>query len=343
MRGRGPVEETGEPGAEPPSKGASQFQEKTQDLESKFMSLSSDALKLQCQQLEHARDTGKQKWMQKQGFFEGLSKMCAALAEKDTKGAILAAHQEKAKLTMVAKAVKKRAASTAGQSIALGCTSLLKAKNNGKMEWFESQAWYKRAMLMCTSLSGASPMTMEKHLQAQKGTWVHKIGSLERKMPSELLKESCAKLSKTAQGDAVREMKWFEKAEHMCATVASSSPGELVALVSRQEHQAETASGQLVKQTCENLKHSQRLGKLKNFQQQAWYPSMLAMCSKLGTKKVRGASLNRRCQWLEKMRQAGKEKAFTAQAWYKHLVSTCTWLQHSKKNSDMGDQTSVMV
>jgi len=319
------------------------------------MSLSTDALTLQCQQLENARHTGKQQWMEKQGFFEGLSKMCAALAEKDTQKVAQVAHQEKAKITMVAKAVKKKAEESkdtgkfiAEKSIALGCTSLLKAKNNGKMEWFETQSWYKRAMLMCTSLSGASPSrsipsTMKKHVQAQKGARVNKIGSLERKMPSELLKETCAKLSKTAQGDAVREMTWFKTAERMCATVASSSPKELVALVRRQEHQAETASGQLVKQTCAHLKHSQGLGELKNFQQQAWYPGMLAMCSKLGTKKVRGASIERRCQWLEKMRHMGKEKAFSAQAWYKHLVSTCAWLQQNKKKSDMGDQASVMV
>jgi len=338
MRGRGPGE------AQEAAQGeALTVHEEAQDLTSKFMSLSSDALTLQCQQLENARHSGKQQWMEKQGFFEGLSKMCAALAEKDTQKVAQVAHQEKAKMTMVEEAVKKRARHTASQSIALGCTSLLKAKNNGKMEWFESQAWYKRAMRVCTSLSGASPRTMDKHLQPQKGTWVHKIGSLERKMPSELLKETCAKLSKTAQGDAVREMQWFKKAERMCATVASSSPGELVALVRRQEHHAETASGQLVKQTCAHLKHSQKLGELKNFQQQAWYPGMLAMCSKLGTKRVRGASLERRCQWFEKMRHMGKEKAFSAQAWYKHLASTCTWLQHNKEKSVMGEQASVMV
>lgn len=329
MRGRGQGEET--------------VQEQTQDLEHKFMSLSSDALSLQCQQLENARHTGKQQWMEKQGFFEGLSKMCAALKEKDTQKVAQVAHQEKAKIAMVANAVKKKAAHTAEKSVALGCTTLLKAKNNGKMEWFESQGWYKKAMLMCTSLSGASPMTMGKHSQAHESNEGHKFGSLGRKMPSELLKETCAKLSKTAQGDAVREMQWYKKAERMCATVASSSPGELVALVRRQELNAETASGQLVKQTCAHLKHSQKLGELRNFQQQAWYPGMLAMCSKLGTKRVRGASLERRCQWLEKIRHAGKENHFSAHPWYKHLVSTCTWLQHNKKRSDMGDQASVMV
>merc|ERR1719181_1021889 len=145
-------------------------------------------------------------------------------------------------------------------------------------------------MLMCTSLSGTSPMTMEKHSQTHGRNRGHSTaqGDYVEAVKVKLLKETCAKLSNTAQGDAVREMEWYKKAERMCATVASSGPSELVALVRRQELKAETASGQLVKQTCAHLKHSQKLGELKNFQQQAWYPGMLAMCSKFGTKKVKG-------------------------------------------------------
>merc|ERR1719353_1847742 len=109
---------------------------------------------------------------------------------------------------------------------------------------------------------------------------------------------------------AVREKTWFPNAERMCATVESSNPEELRSLLRRQAHHAETASGQLIKQTCFKLKKDQRMGGMKSFEHEPWYPVMFAMCSKLGTKKVKGASLRQRCEWFQKVKAQGKAKAF---------------------------------
>lgn len=325
---------------EQPSKDMMEFKHKADSFKDDFMSLSHDALKLQCQQLENARQRGQQKWMEEQGFFQGLSKMCEAIKENNPKKVAQAAHEvtqeEKEKVAEVATSMRHN---TAGKSLALGCTALLKAKNNGKMEWFESQQWYKKAMQMCTSLAGKSPMELEKKMPHQLFG-----GSVQRKTPMDLLKHTCENLSKIPQEHEIRSKTWFPQAERMCATVESSTPEELQGLLRRQEHHAETASGQLVKQTCEKLKHDDRMGGMKRFAGEPWLQNMVAMCSKLGgAQKVRGSSVRERCAWLQKVKAMGKEKAFKTQAWYKHLEKTCSWLQQRNEYGKMRDAPVIHV
>jgi len=336
MRGRGPGEAQEEAQGETLT-----VHEEAQDLTSKFMSLSSDALTLQCQQLENARHSGKQQWMEKQGFFEGLSKMCAALAEKDTQKVAQVAHQEKAKMTMVEEAVKKRARHTASQSIALGCTSLLKAKNNGKMEWFETQGWYQKALKMCTGLSGKGPAELEPEVKLTGREEYER--DMKNKKPLELLEETCKQLSKLERDDAVQKTKWFPEAQQMCVTVKSASPGELKSLVDRQATRAETASGQLIKKTCENIKKDFKAGGMRKFEDTTWMPTVMAMCQKMGTRKVDGKQLKQRCEYIKKAQEEGKDKSMREKAWYGHLLKTCDWLWKKQKAFHQGPDSPIVT
>merc|ERR1719253_2185995 len=99
--------------------------------------------------------------------------MCAGLKTKDKKKVAEFATEHLSEAANAASTMKQRLSrNTAGNSVAMGCTALLKAKNNGKMEWFESQQWYKKAMNMCESLAGASPMTLQKRFQDEKGLFI---------------------------------------------------------------------------------------------------------------------------------------------------------------------------
>merc|ERR1712070_167951 len=212
-------------------------------------------------------------------------------------------------------------------SLAVGCTTLLKAKDDGKMEWFESQSWYKKAMEMCTSLSGTSPEELEQRVQDTKQDLASSFNSLQSKSPIDMLKGTCSKLSETAADHAVRSRPWFLKAERMCATVQTSSPDELRELIRRQQSRAETASGQLVKQACTQLHEDGDRRKDSNME---LVKAMSKMCAKLGTKKVGYKGLQQRCAWLEKVRSSGKEKIFKPQAWYPKLESACRWMHHGQ-------------
>jgi len=308
-------------------------------LKDEFKTLSKQSLKLQCQQLENAQSRGQEKWLAEQPFYKGLSKMCEAMKEHNPKKVHEAVHEERKEIVHAAKAMKEDfQTNTAGKSVALGCTALLKAKNDGKMEWFESQGWYKKAMTMCTSLAGQSPMDLEKRMQASQGKLAGKFGSLQGKAPLQLLKDTCTKIEKIPQDSPVREKKWFPNAESMCATVQSSTQDELRELIKRQQHHAESSSGQVIKQTCQKLKKDQQTGGLKHFEDEAWYPAMSKMCAKLGPKKVSKKGLKQRCDWLQKIKKSKKESVFNQQAWYKHLESTCTWLQHKKEQRDDSEE-----
>jgi len=305
-------------------KDLAKFQGKTRDFrgragQDQFMSL--------CQQLgaaqEAARNGQRQdlEKMEKQGYFVWLSEMCPPVKTHDGKKVAEFIHQQKEALGEAADVMKQHLAThTTGDAVALGCTALLKAKNDGKMQWFESQGWYKKAMQTCMSLSLKSP--------TQGGTF--------EATPMELMKESCEKLS--YEKDIVRQKKWFSDAERICSTVQSSGPEELKALIRRQENQAESASGQLLKKTCEGLKHDHF--KSMADETESWYVPAnpwFKMCSKFAT-KVKGYSLQKRCQWLQDLKKTGKAQFFEKAPWYSRLNKACSWVQHR----DQGSKTPSM-
>merc|ERR1719359_1323158 len=103
--------------------------------------------------------------------------------------------------------------------------------------------------------------------------------------------------------------------------------------MSRQQHRAETASGQLVKQTCKNL-HAEmremRNSDMKELQDEPLYAAMSKMCQKLGTKKVHSKDLQKRCDWLADMKSKGKADAYKSQMWYSRLDKACAFMDHEQ-------------
>jgi hypothetical protein len=298
-------------------------------LADKFKSLSSNALEMQCQQLEYARERGQNRWMEEQGIYGHLSKMCEALkrSQRNPEEAARFAEREQ---VMVQDGMGQ---DKAGKSLALGCTALLKAKDDGKMEWFESQSWYKKAMKMCTSLSGTSPEELEQRVQDTKQDFAGSFTSLQSKTPSDMLKGTCSKLAETPADHPVRGKAWFANAERMCATVQTSSSDELRELIHRQQSRAETASGQLVKQACAKLEND---GDMKHdMSNMELVKAMSRMCAKLGPKKVGFNGLQKRCAWLQKIKSSGKESNFKTQSWYPRLESACQWMRNGKQPQRM--------
>jgi len=225
--------------------------------------------------------------------------------------------------------------------LSMGCTGLLKAKNNGKMEWFETQAWYHKSLALCQSLAAKSgPMDDEERPHMGKGKpSKDMLQKLLKSKEMDLLKESCEKLSMTNRDDPVQQAPWFAHAEKMCVAVQSASPAELKDLVHRQAHRAETASGQLIQQTCGKLQHEQMSGKMHRFEQEPWYPAMMAMCSKMGRKKVSVGTLEQKCKDLEKMKLTRKtyysnSNILKHQPWYDRLNKVCTWIKNKNHKAD---------
>lgn len=238
-----------------------------------------------------------------------------------------ATFESKQKLGEVATLTKqlesKLSSKSGGQSVALGCTALLKAQHDGKMEWFESQEWYKKALKMCTSLSAQDDPTA---VIPGKGQLGQAFGSIKRNTPMDLLKTSCKKLSEIPDEKPVRQQKWFPSAERMCSTVQSSTPEDLKALIHRQEGQAETASGQLLKQTCQDIGGSKFFTFTDDIPSQKWYHAIEAVCSKLGTRDVKPGKIEKRCKMFQKLQATGKASRFKNASWYKSLEKTCSWL-----------------
>jgi len=230
--------------------------------------------------------------------------------------------------------------SAAGKLVALGCTSLLKAKSNGKMEWFENQAWYRKALKMCTSISGRSPKEMEGSIGIKQKQALSRMAALRDRSPIELMKRTCAKLGSVPLNHEVRTHVWYSKAEQMCSTVGDKSPEELKSMLHRSQTQAETASGQLLKETCEKLKAALYQRKFERFQHELWYSSAVSMCAKLGDRKVGANSLARKCVRFtnveRRSQKCSSDHAETQECitvarvkmmpWYKQLAATCEWI-----------------
>lgn len=328
----------------PQSVDLKQIKQKATDFKQGLTGLSGSALKMQCQQLDQAVERGQQKWMQDQGFFDGLSKMCEAIKEKNGKKFHEGARQEKDKLKEVAYKMQKHFSTHSGgggNAVAMGCTALLAAKHNGKMEWFETQGWYKNALKMCTGLSGKGPEELEPEEKLTGRAEYER--DMSKKKPLELLEETCKQLSKIESESTVGKKKWFPEAQQMCVTVKSASPDELKSLVDRQATRAETASGQLIKKTCENIHKDFKTGGMKDSEGTTWMPTVMAMCQKMGTRKVDGKQLKQRCETIKKLKEEGKDKTMREKAWYGHLMKTCDWLWKKQKAFHQGPDKQPIV
>merc|ERR1712110_153685 len=104
--------------------------------------------------------------------------------------------------------------------------------------------------------------------------------------PAELLRITCAKLSSVPLGHEVQSHSWFSKAQQMCSTIQGKQPQELSSMLHRSETIAESASGQLVRNTFQKLKKAGKRDDLSRFQSEPWYNIAHAMCAKLGSRTV---------------------------------------------------------
>lgn len=309
------------------AKSMKDFQDKASEFKNQFMSLTSDALELQCKQLEAAKASGQADWLDKKGpdgtssISDHLAKLCAALKSRQSGTMKEVANGEKDWAKEQAKSIKDKA--NFYKASALGCTTLLKAQNNGKMEWFESEGWYKKTLDMCKSLSVRTPMEMEDSVKQKKGTLLSKLKDLEGDTPIELLKGTCSKLEHAPP--AVREKPWFVKAQQMCSTVSGASHDDMRSMLMRLKTQAESGSGQLIKETCSKLSAANQQGELDRHAREPWYKTAVAMCSKIGGQELHASGLEQRCQWLENMKRSGKLDAYMRQPWYDHLAKACMW------------------
>lgn len=342
-----------------------------------FLSLSSDKLKLQCEELKRAKESGQQGWMQEQGFLEGLTTMCDALAKKTPlyqkempikKPALKSLQkmiggrqhcpmpkcrpppagckyerdhelnergcpkrmcgvlkcEDKSEGDLAAMMTNQLRATT-GNSVAMGCSALLLAKNNGKMEWFENQMWYKKALKTCMSISENSPADLQKNPPVDASPYSHAMA---------LLKASCGSIREIPFDSPMRAKEWFLHSERMCSTVQSSGEEELRSLVHRQRRQAESASGQLIKQTCDKLRQDLSPMKVSDVKDHSpLYQTMVAMCAKLAPKKVSGAGIIARCKWLREAKETGKDQRFKKAPWFARLETTCAWLKERVESS----------
>lgn len=304
------------------TKDVKEFQRRSRALERSILEdnlkhMSQDALKLECKHLEASRQrmkaAGEQSWMGQQGA--RISRICKALEQGNTE---LAARVARAKFQQAARTAalfkKDMQTNTAAKSLALGCTTLLKAKDNGSTEWFESQLWYKKAMQMCTSLSGK------------------KDEQLQESVPTLALEETCKKVAAVPVADQVQGKLFFKKAQRMCATIQGMSQEELRGLWHRQKAHAETASGQLIRQTCKSFMVETK-GPDNNVDT-PWHEALSSMCSKFGERQaVKSAALARRCAWYWKLQENLDDQAYATyrkQGWFKHLGTTCTFIKNRK-------------
>jgi len=292
------------------SENMNELQEKASAFKNQFVSLTSDALDLQCKQLEAARASGHTTWLEKRGpdgtsVSDHLDKLCEALKSRQPGRVQEVAQGETEWAKDLGKAAKDKA--NFYQASALGCNTLLKAQNDGKMEWFETKNWYKKTLEMCESLSQRSPI---------------EVGDT----PIELLKNFCSKTEHAPP--AVHEKPWFVKSQQLCSTVSGGSDDDLRSMLKRLEMQAESGSGQLIKETCSKLSIAKQQGALERYELGPWYRTAVAMCSKMGSREVHASGLERKCAWLDYAKRTGKLHAYMGQPWYQNLVKTCSWMKN---------------
>jgi len=290
--------------------------------ESPFASLmSGHFMDKKCEQLKAAIANGQAE----AGVSEKFEQLCQGYEQ---------AHHAINKVTNL---VAGNAEHSAGKSVALGCTTMLAARNNGKTEWFERQKWYRKAMEMCTSISGEDPEGLDFRIQGMKDKLMSKAAQMKATPPEKLMGDTCAKLKHIPNGHEVRSQAWFSQAEQMCATVTSMSPDDLKSMLHRTQLQAETASGQLIRRTCADF-HKNR-----QFQHEAWYQSTLAMCSKLASQKVHLDDLAHRCALLQRANAAGRGGSLKTKEWYKYLASTCKWIDQREFGHAGKSTPGIMV
>lgn len=263
-----------------------------EQFKTKFHTLTDDAVKKQCEQLEMAKEAGHEELMQDKSWYAKLSEMCSAMrAHHPVEAAVHKAadlfHEGTEKLQMLD-----------GDSVAMGCTSILQSQHNGKAEWFEKQRWYKKALAMCNSMQGKSP----EELQAV-AMKTGKAANLLAQEPADLMGDGCAKLQRFQEAHPEKMRRpAVDAASKMCSMVAGKSPEEIHKFITAQEDEAESRGGIAIVDACKKLQdHAEtQVGKGPE-----WHSHLSEMCARMEHKKkpMRQSSMLQRCKWMESLKK----------------------------------------
>jgi hypothetical protein len=228
----------------------------------------------------------------------------------------------------------KRAHQFAGKSLAIGCKTLLGAQNNGKSEWFEKAAWYQKALGMCSSIAHQNPDMLDKKIDAHKKHIMSQLDTLKNKQPKELMKSTCMKMHQLPEGHEVRSQPWFGQAQKMCAVIMTKSPDQLQSMFRRSVHQAESAGGQLMKQTCSKFQN------MEQFKHEAWHQHATAMCSKLVPDNFNLRDLAHKCARVQNLEEDSPVKK---KPWYKAVATACKWINQKEFGQKQESNAAILV
>jgi hypothetical protein len=190
------------------------------------------------------------------------------------------------------------------------------------LEWFESKAWYQKTLDLCISLADTSRQKLDSPELLQT---IQHAPEEQDEAVVQLWLKGCAQMSQALHGkihhNEEQSQKWLPKVRNMCAVVEITSPKQVLSLIRRQRHEAESANGQLIKQACHDLRYANRPA-------DEWWHKLDSMCVKLDMYTVKKSDLATKCVAFEKLLKDGRvAKLFKAKPWYQRLASACRWMQ----------------
>jgi len=285
---------------------------KKEQFSQQFHALTDDAMDKQCQQLEMAKEAGHEELMQGKAWYKHLEGMCSAMREHHP----VVAMREAAELLHAGKDNLKK---LDGTSVAMGCTSILQAQHNGKVEWFEKQKWYKKTLALCNSMHDESSEELKTTVQDAAA----KSAAMLKEEPADLMREGCAKLQQMQESGKMNERKpLVHAATKMCSLVKGKSPEEIRHFVGAQEQQAESAGGLAMADTCKKLQGERGDGA------DGWTAHLSAMCAKMSHKKkpMDPEKLMKRCKFLRKMQDTGMVEFIKDKPWFPAFKQVCAKL-----------------
>lgn len=282
----------------------------------RFHTLTDAAVDEQCEQLDMAKEAGREKLMQGKAWYKHLEAMCSAMREHHP---VIAMREAAAMLHQSKDGLKK----LDGTSVAMGCTSIFQAQHNGKVEWFEKQKWYRKALAMCNSMHGQTNDELKTKVQETASAAAVMFDT----EPAALMREGCTKFHKMQEsgrfpGRMKKKRPLIHAATKMCSMIGGKSTEEIRQFVHAQDGEAESSGGLALANTCKKL-HGER-----GDRDHEWTTHLSLMCQKLNRKKMAmdPEKLMKRCKWLHSMEEKGMVEIIKDKPWFSHLSQVCAKL-----------------
>mmetsp|Transcript_29040 Transcript_29040/g.66780 ORF Transcript_29040/g.66780 Transcript_29040/m.66780 type:complete len:417 (+) Transcript_29040:67-1317(+) len=294
--------------------------------------MAKEILKQRCTEIKKAKGTPRMKVLEKQEWYSEFAQLCTLVDEHPDQLEVVLQQVEATAaegLPEIIEDQKDEMEEFFGEdeeTMARGCKMIESGLKNGRLDWFEMEAWYPKALALCA-----------EYKEAMDNINITEDDLEDMPDMAEVLQEWCAQIEDNEEDVKALLMEsqdWIDKAKPVCKQIEDMETDDIAEWMKTNKPAMKLLGAAQLIQMCNSVKESSDAA-----QGLAWFVSSNSVCGKVGglshekvpetlhkiaTNKVNGFgdAIANRCKALEGLSAEQLAKA-KKEDWYEGAKAAC--------------------